>query len=94
MNGSGTGENRWEQSGDDWYFIKSDGTRAAGEWMNIDGEEYWFDADGVMATGWRQAAGGEWYYFNPESDGTLGLMAVNQVIDSYYVDSDGKMNEP
>lgn len=90
MNGSGTGENRWEQSGDDWYFIKSDGTRAAGEWMNIDGEEYWFDADGVMATGWRQAADGEWYYFR-----SSGAMAKDYWVQTgenwYYLGSDGAM---
>ena len=55
----------------------------------------WFytNPSGILVTGWNKIGGG-WYYFNPESDGTLGLMAVNQVIDSYYVDSDGKMNEP
>lgn len=82
--------NRWEQDGDAWHFIKGDGTRAAGEWLTIDGQEYWFDADGVMATGWRQAADGQWYYFR-----SSGAMARDYWAQSgenwYYLGSDGLM---
>ena len=88
--GAQTSGNRWEASGNDWYFIKENGERAAGEWMTIDGAEYWFDADGKMATGWRQAANGKWYYFR-----SGGAMAKDYWVRSgeswFYVGSDGAM---
>ena len=88
--GAQTSGNRWEASGNDWYFIKENGERAAGEWMTIDGAEYWFDADGKMATGWRQAANGKWYYFR-----SGGAMAKDYWVQSgeswFYVGSDGAM---
>ncbi len=81
---------RWEASGEDWYFIKDNGEKAAGEWMTIDGAEYWFDEDGRMATGWRQAANGKWYYFR-----SGGAMAKDYWVQSgenwFYVGSDGAM---
>lgn len=88
--GASVSGNRWEQSGEKWYFVKADGRRAAGEWMTIDGQEYWFESDGTMATGWRQAANGEWYYFR-----TTGAMAKDYWAKSgdnwYYMGSDGAM---
>ncbi len=88
--GGGTSGNYWEQSGDYWYFVKADGTKAAGEWMTIDGAEYWFDGDGTMATGWRQDSAGEWYYFR-----SSGAMAKDYWVQSgdkwYYMGSDGAM---
>jgi len=84
----------WEKDDHGWWFAnKGNPDYFTSTWAEYQGYSYYFGADGYLVTGWNKI-GGEWYYFNPESDGTLGLMAVNQVIDSYYVDSDGKMNEP
>ena len=63
----------WHPDTTGWYYIKSDGTRAANEWQTINGKEYWFDSNQYMATGWRQFVGGIWYYFQP--DGSLAKNA-------------------
>ncbi len=70
----------WGQDAAGWYYIKSDGRRAAGEWLNLDGTEYWIDANGYMATGWRLFVNGDWYYFR-----SSGVMAKN-----YWVQDNGK----
>ncbi|MCI8836615.1 MAG: D-alanyl-D-alanine carboxypeptidase [Hungatella sp.] len=70
----------WVKDGGRWYYIKQNGTRAAGEWLNVDQAEYWIDGDGYMATGWRQFTNGAWYYFR-----SSGAMAAN-----YWVEDNGK----
>ena len=70
----------WGQNAIGWYYIKSDGRYAAGEWLNLDGTEYWIDANGYMATGWRLFVNGDWYYFR-----SSGAMAKN-----YWVQDNGK----
>lgn len=70
----------WAKDGERWYYVKQDGRRAAGQWLNLDQTEYWFDSDGYMATGWRQFTNGAWYYFR-----SSGAMAVD-----YWVQDKGK----
>lgn len=70
----------WGQNATGWYYVKSDGRYAAGEWLNLDGTEYWIDANGYMATGWRLFVNGDWYYFR-----SSGAMAKN-----YWVQDNGK----
>ncbi|MCI8887813.1 MAG: D-alanyl-D-alanine carboxypeptidase [Hungatella sp.] len=59
----------WIKDEKGWYYIKSDGTWAAGEWLNLNQKSYWIDPNGYMATGWRQFTDGKWYYFR--SDGSM-----------------------
>lgn len=42
-------------------YQKPDGQYAAGEWVNIDGNQYYFYTTGEMATGWVKD-GDNWYY--------------------------------
>lgn len=79
----------WRQDSAGWYYLKTDGSRAASQWLTVDGEDYWFEGNGYMATGWRQLSG-SWYYFH--SNGPLGK---NCWVESggkwYYVGGDGVM---
>ena len=88
--GNPAGTNCWEKNGDNWYFVKADGSRAASEWLTVDGQEYWFDADGTMATGWRQGADGVWYYFRDSGAMAKDYWAKNGEI-WYYLGSNGAM---
>ncbi len=80
----------WGQEGDKWYYIKEDGTRAAGEWLTIGNHEYWFDEDGTMAVGWRNFTNGDWYYFD-----TNGAMVTNRWVENtgkwFYLGDTGAM---
>lgn len=42
-------------------YQKPDGQYAAGEWVNIDGNQYYFYTTGEVATGWVKD-GDNWYY--------------------------------
>lgn len=81
----------WLQKGSVWYYIKSDGTRVANQWLTVNGLSYWFDSDGAMAKGWRQI-GGIWYYLR--SDGSMAKnywCYVSQNGKWFYLGSDGAM---
>lgn len=65
----------WLKDSLGWYYIKSDGSRAAGEWLQLSDGDYWIDSNGYMATGWRNYTNGAWYYFS-----SGGAMAKNQWI--------------
>lgn len=73
-----------------WYYIKADGNRAAGEWLELSDGDYWIDANGYMATGWRHYTDGSWYYFNSN-----GAMVKNfWVLDNgkwFYLGDQGYM---
>ena len=80
----------WVRDERGWYYLKSDLSRAAGEWLKVDGTDYWIDSDGYMATGWRKFTDGSWYYFRSD-----GAMAVSRwVMDNekwFYLGSQGAM---
>lgn len=81
----------WVQDSNGWYYIKDNGTRAAGEWVTLDGSFYRIDDNGYMAKGWRQVDG-KWYFLRSN-----GSMAVNYWEKDeasgkcYYLGSDGVM---
>lgn len=88
----------WLSINGHWYYFnpyagKQEGAMFTG-WINDPSYGGWFytGQNGIMATGWHKIDG-YWYYFNQNSDGVLGQMAVNCVIDGAYVDSNGRMNE-
>lgn len=80
----------WIKDNNGWYYIKADGSRAAGEWLELSDADYWIDSNGYMATGWRQYNNGAWYYFKAS-----GAMAANYwVLDNgkwFYLGTDGFM---
>ena len=80
----------WKEDGTGWYYIKSNGAKASGEWLQIEGEEYYFDDNAYMATGWRNFTDGSWYYFH-----STGAMAKNAWVEDngkwFYLGSSGAM---
>ena len=53
----------WVKDNTGWYYVKADGSRATGEWLELQDADYWIDSDGYMAIGWRLFNNGAWYYF-------------------------------
>ena len=47
-----------------WYFYRSDGTKVAGGWEQINNNWYYFNSNGTLKTGWLNWNGG-WYYLTP-----------------------------
>lgn len=62
-----------------WVYIKSDGTVARNEWLNLEYNGvrswYFFGAEGSMSTGWI-TWNDKVYYLIPDSDGWMGRMAT------------------
>lgn len=81
--------NKWEQNGDVWKFVKSDGTYARNESMMINNEIYHFNSDSQMVRGWNQIDG-IWYFFR-----NSGGLAKTRWVETngmwYYVDDNGSL---
>lgn len=91
-NGTPSGQNgTWQQDSSGWYYIKSNGSRAANEWLTINGKEYWFDSNQYMATGWRQFVGGIWYYFKNDGSLAKSQWVQNSQGQWFYVGTNGEM---
>lgn len=88
---SGQVNGGWQQDSTGWYYVKSDGSRAANEWLTINGKEYWFDSNQYMATGWRQFVGGIWYYFNADGSLAKSSWVQNSQGQWFYVGANGEM---
>ena len=72
-----------------WYRFDENGYLITGFFTDQDGTLYYLDKDGIMVTGW-QLIDNVWYYFNPSSDGSKGVLAVNEITpDGYRVDENG-----
>ena len=80
----------WKEDETGWYYVKSNGAKASGEWLQIEGEDYYFDDNAYMATGWRNFTDGSWYYFH-----STGAMAKNVWVEDndkwFYLGSSGAM---
>jgi N-acetylmuramoyl-L-alanine amidase len=78
----------WKQQDGDWYYYKSDNTKAIG-WIKPDGNWYYLEEnDGKMARGWVQD-NGKWYYFE-----NYGAMAIGwKKLDEkwYFLTNSGAM---
>ena len=73
-----------------WRFVKADGSYAANECMEINGEIYCFKPDSyIVSNDWYQI-GGIWYFFRPS-----GGLAKSRWIETggkwYYVDGNGSL---
>lgn len=73
----------WIQLDRTWYYIDPDNGMQRG-WLQLAGKWYYLDRDGSRVTGWLKWKE-QWYYLDPAT----GEMAENQLIDIYYVNSDG-----
>ena len=86
---------RWTPYGENWYYTKSDGTKAKDEWLEIEGRWYVFDESGKMIKGWFKETAGvkvKWYYLNP-ADGAMLASQWTDEIDGkyYYLTQNGEM---
>lgn len=79
---------RWQRDGDNWLFVKPDGTIIINEWVLVDGKWYRMDENGHMQTGWI-AVLGTWYFCGP--DGAMRTGWVNDGLNWYYCDYSGAM---
>jgi len=79
----------WHQTGDKkWYYIRSNGSKAASNWELIDGKWYMFDLNGIMMTGVKTIGGAE-YYLADSGEMLTGWQTVKNV-DYYYTPSGAK----
>ena len=76
----------WKLISGKWYYFESDGAMAT-EMKEIRNRQYYFGSDGAMKTGW-QMIDENWHYFYAD-----GSMAVYTMIDGYYLDRDGCMDD-
>lgn len=77
----------WRLQGGNWYYYKSDGTKATG-WINPDNNWYYLYGNGVMAKNWSYL-GGKWYFFKPSGAMQYGWIKDNNKW--YYLQGDGSM---
>ncbi len=77
----------WQQSGDKWYLVDSDGNMLTG-WQKYDTAWYYLNSDGSMKTGWLQD-GSTWYYLYDWGGMATGWYKVGG--SWFYADASGKM---
>ena len=77
----------WKKENGDWYYYKSDNTKAFG-WINPDGNWYYLGDEGKMLTGWKSDQEKKYYL---DSSGTLvrGWRQINS--NWYFFDNSGVM---
>lgn len=88
---SGEMQEGWIKIENKWRFFnntpghETEGAMIKETWFNdTDGKTYYIGADGCMCTGWKQV-GSYWYHFDAS-----GNLSRDTVIDTFYVDKDGK----
>ncbi len=62
----------WKQDEKGWWYLRTDGSWPAGEWLKVNEVWYHFDEAGYMQTGWF-GENGKQYYLDPAT----GAMAAN-----------------
>jgi len=77
----------WKKAGGDWYYYKSDNTRASG-WIKPDNNWYYLKDDGKMATGWLYY-NGTWYYLEKSGSMVKGWKQLNNIW--YFLNDSGAM---
>ena len=77
----------WLLYNNTWYYLSESGAMVTG-WITLGDKAYYLGGDGGMLTGW-QNIDGQIYYLYPD-----GHKAVNEVIDTFYVDHDGIWRKP
>jgi glucan-binding YG repeat protein/GH25 family lysozyme M1 (1,4-beta-N-acetylmuramidase) len=95
QNGNNTGNRNvniastigWKKENGDWYYYKSDNTRASG-WIKPDSNWYYLQDDGKMATGWLYY-NGTWYYLDKSGAMNTGWKQLNNIW--YFLNDSGAM---
>ncbi|MBW6410326.1 N-acetylmuramoyl-L-alanine amidase [Clostridium weizhouense] len=82
-----TSTNGWKVKDGDWYYYKSDNTKATG-WIKPDSNWYYLKDDGKMATGWLND-NGTWYYLKYSGNMAKGWMQLDN--SWYFLQGDGSM---
>ncbi len=77
----------WRKESGNWYYYKSDNTRATG-WIKPDSTWYYLYSDGKMATGWLNY-NGTWYYLNNSGSMAVGWKQLNNIW--YFLNNSGAM---
>lgn len=89
------GATGWRQNGSAWNYVKSDGTLAKSEWIDIGDKSYYIGSDNNMITGWQKFSNGAYYYFDETSGAMLRNAWKNEGTGSetrsYYLLDDGTM---
>lgn len=68
---------KFEGSGNDWEYIKPDGTHANNEWVVSGGDWYYVGDDGKLKYDWfLDSKSGCWYMLNREHDGKFGAAKI------------------
>ena len=80
--------NKWVNEGNNWSYIKEDGTAAKAEFLKIGANTFYFDKNGVMATGWKEVDG-KWYYFYTSGRMLTGWQKLGS--NWFYFEADGSM---
>lgn len=77
----------WKNENGNWYYYKSDNTKAIG-WIKPDNNWYYLKDDGKMSTGWI-SDNGKWYYFDLSGIMVKGWKQLNN--DWYFLTDSGAM---
>ena len=85
-----TTERGWVKDNNGWYYVKNNGTKAAGEWITDSGETYWIEADHYMAKGWKEIDG-KWYYLCSTGSLAKNVWKTGANGAWYYLGQDGVM---
>ena len=77
----------FEGSGNDWTYIKPDGSHAKDEWVSSGGDWYYIGEDGKLEYDWfLDKQTNKWHMLNREHDGKFGAVKIGW----YYEKQDGK----
>ena len=87
MNGDGKMQTGWLLDNNAWYYLSDSGSMVTG-WLTLGDKTYYLGSNGAMLTGWNDIDG-QIYYLYPD-----GHKAVNEVIDTFYVDQNGVWKRP
>ncbi|MVX61059.1 hypothetical protein GKZ27_06290 [Enterorhabdus mucosicola] len=84
----------WKKDGKAWTYVFSDGTKAQGGSLDVNGKTYFFDSKGVMWTGWykEQAEASEepvWYYLGSDGAARTDWQKIGGTW--YYFNEGGSM---
>ena len=77
----------WSKDGEEYIWLKDDGTRAVNEWVEDQGKWYFFEDRGWMVTGWWPV-NGSWYYLR-ESGADAGAAVMGQTFNGWNFDASG-----
>lgn len=77
----------WIMDSNNWYYLKKNGSMHTG-WLKLKHQRYYLHPSGKMATGWYKVDQ-NWYFSH-----ISGNLAINTLIDGYYVNNDGVRVQP